>query len=115
MAEHPKVSGHVGLLVNEPPGRTGFRGTPTKTIFATDVTDDDDLPDLIAQKANERHEPPVPWDALTHRARKRLRYKAKKWLNTRAVERMTVERLAARDPGGEVRAWLATIARLGGR
>ena len=24
MAEHPKVSGHVGLLVNEPPGRTGL-------------------------------------------------------------------------------------------
>jgi hypothetical protein len=24
MAEHPKVSGHVGLLVNEPPGKAGL-------------------------------------------------------------------------------------------
>jgi hypothetical protein len=24
IAEHPKVLGHVGLLVNEPPGRTGL-------------------------------------------------------------------------------------------
>jgi hypothetical protein len=24
MVGHPKVSGHVGLLVNEPPGRTGL-------------------------------------------------------------------------------------------
>jgi hypothetical protein len=28
--------------------------------------------------------------------------KAKKWLNTRAVEQMTAERLAERDPKGEV-------------
>ena len=48
-------------------------------------------------------------------ARRRLRYKAKKWLNTRAVEQMTAARLAERDPDGEVRAWLATIAKLGGR
>ena len=44
--------------------------------------------------------------------RRRLRYKAKKWLNTRAVEQMTAARLAERDPDGEVRAWLATIANL---
>ncbi len=79
--------------------------------FSVEVTDDDDLPDLVARRANERHEPPIPWDELTHRARKRLRYKAKKWLNTRAVERMTAARLAERD-GGEVRGWLATIASL---
>jgi hypothetical protein len=29
------------------------------------------------------------------RARKRLRYKAKKWLNTRTAEQMTAARLAA--------------------
>ena len=78
-------------------------------------SDDDNVPDLIARKANERHEPGVAWDDLSARARKRLRYKAKKWLNTRAVEKMTAERLAERDTSGEVRSWLATIATLSHR
>jgi len=83
--------------------------------FSVAFSDDDDLPELIARKANERHEPGVPWDDLSARARRRLRYRAKKWLNTRAVEQMTAARLAERDLDGEVRAWLATIAKLGGR
>ncbi len=83
--------------------------------FSVTFSDDDDLPELVARKADERHEPGVPWDDLSARARRRLRYKAKKWLNTRAVEQMTAARLAERDPDGEVRAWLATIAKLGGR
>ena len=69
----------------------------------------------LPSQANERHEPDVRWDELSARARKRLRYKAKKWLNSRAVEQMTAARLAERDPDGEVRSWLATIAKLGGR
>ena len=83
--------------------------------FSVAFSDDDDLPELIARRANERHEPGVPWDELSARARKRLHYKAKKWLNTRAAEQMTAERLAERDPNGEVRSWLATIAGLSGR
>ena len=80
--------------------------------FSVEFTDEDDVPELVARKANERHEPRIGWDDLSARARKRLRCKAKRWLNTRAVERMTVERLAARDPDGEVRSWLATIGSL---
>lgn len=38
--------------------------------------------------------------------------KAKVWHNTQAVERMTPQRLAERDPKGKVRSWLDTIARL---
>ena len=83
--------------------------------FSAEVTDADDLPDLVARRANERHEPVVPWDDLTHRARKRLRYKAKRWLNTGAVEKMTAVRLAERDGSCEVRSWLATIAAINGR
>jgi hypothetical protein len=79
------------------------------------ITDDDNVPELVARKANERHEPQVPWDDLPARIRKRLCYKAKRWLNTRAVDQMTAARLAERDGGGEVRSWLATIANLGGR
>ncbi len=81
--------------------------------FSVAFSDEDDVPELIARKANERHEPGVAWDDLSARARKRLRYKVKRWLNTRAVEQMTAARLAERDPKGEVRAWLATIASLG--
>ena len=79
------------------------------------ITDDENMPELVARKANERHEPQVSWDDLPARIRKRLCYKAKRWLNTRAVDQMTVARLAERDGGGEVRSWLATIADLGGR
>jgi hypothetical protein len=75
-------------------------------------SDEDDLPGLIACQANQHHEPGVAWNEISARARKRLRYKAKKWLNTRAVEKMTAERLAERDTSGEVRGWLATIAAL---
>ncbi len=62
--------------------------------FSVAFSDDDDVPGLIAFQANERHEPHVRWDDLTAHARKRLRYKAKRWLNSRAVEKMTVARLA---------------------
>jgi hypothetical protein len=79
--------------------------------FRVAISDDDNVPELIARRVNDGHEPRVPWEELSARARKRLCYKAKKWLNTRAVEQMTAARLAERD-GGEVRGWLATIAAL---
>jgi hypothetical protein len=75
---------------------------------------DDDVPELVASRMNERHEPFVPWTDLSLRARKRLRYKARKLLNTRAVEKMTPARLAERDPSGEIRSWLAAIKTLSG-
>ena len=78
------------------------------------ITDDENVPELVARKANERHESGIPWEELPARVRKRLCYKAKKWLNTRAVDHMTAARLAERD-GGEVRSWLATIAAFSGR
>ena len=80
--------------------------------FSIAFSDDDDVPDLVARQSNERHEPAVAWEELTHRARKRLRYKAKRWLNTRAVEQMTAARLAERDPDGEVRSWLRRLRAL---
>ncbi|MGO9115288.1 MAG: ATP-dependent endonuclease [Thermoguttaceae bacterium] len=75
-------------------------------------SDEDDLPGLIARQANQHHESEVAWDGLSVRARKRLRYKTKRWLNTRGVEKMTAARLAERDTSGEVRGWLVTIANL---
>lgn len=81
--------------------------------YAMEFSDDDDVPDLVARKANEFHEPPVCWNDLPARVRKRLRYKAKRWLNNRAVEHMTHERLSERDLDAEVLEWLVTIARFG--
>jgi hypothetical protein len=56
------------------------------------------------------HEP--AWEELPGRARKRCRETAKRWLNRQAVARMTPELLDERDPDGEVRGWLGTIAAL---
>lgn len=75
---------------------------------------DDHVGELVARQVYERHDGHLPWESLQPRARKRRRDKAKAWLNARAVERMTPERLAERDPEGEVRSWLETIARLAG-
>jgi hypothetical protein len=71
------------------------------------------VPDLVAHQVNERHEPGIAWDDLPARTRKKLWHKAKRWLNSRAVDQMTAARLAEQDSSGEVRAWLATIAGLG--
>jgi hypothetical protein len=51
-----------------------------------------------------------PWPQLSRRARRRLVYRAKRWLNRQAVEQMTVELLSERDPAGEVLGWLEVIA-----
>lgn len=78
------------------------------------ISDEDNVPELIARSMRDCHPHSVPWDQLPARARKRLRDKAKKWLNSLAVEHMTPERLAERDPSGEVRSWLMVIAELAG-
>jgi hypothetical protein len=74
--------------------------------------DHDDVPQLAASALLKQAGGP-DWSELHSRSRRRLRNLAKKWLNTEAVDRMTVEWLAERDPAGEVRSWLMTIGRLG--
>ena len=79
-----------------------------------EFSDHDSVAELIAgRRRNSGRQ--VPWDDLPQRTRRRQCARVKKWLNTRAVERMTPARLAKRDPDGEIRSWLATIARLAGR
>lgn len=74
-------------------------------------SDFDDVPGLVARAAfRQAHS--QSWTSLSRRARCRLRDNAKRWLNRQAVERMTSERLAERDPEGEVIGWLHTIAEL---
>ena len=73
---------------------------------------DDHVADIVACQIHERLEGHLPWNSLHVRARKLRRERAKIWLNTKAVERMTPQRLAQQDPAGDVRSWLETIARL---
>jgi hypothetical protein len=75
-------------------------------------SDQDHVADLAARYDWSIAGREPPWHALAARARKRLRERAKRWLNTAAAERMTVERIDQCDPQGEIRVWLQTMARL---
>ena len=43
--------------------------------FSVTIAGEENVPELVARKANEGPEPQVPWDDLPARARKRLCYK----------------------------------------
>jgi hypothetical protein len=73
--------------------------------------DFDDVAETAARTTFSQNER-GSWESLSRRARRRLRDKAKKWLNRDAVDRMTPERLAERDLDSEVISWLRTIAEL---
>jgi hypothetical protein len=73
--------------------------------------DDADVPGLLAQQLLAAAGGPR-WNELACKGQKRLRERAKKLLNVKAVERMTPELLAERDPQEEVIGWLRTIQRM---
>ncbi|HEY5312924.1 MAG TPA: ATP-dependent endonuclease [Pirellulales bacterium] len=73
--------------------------------------DTSDVPELAA-KASFIAQDGTSWQMLSRRARRRLRDKAKIWLNTAAVQQMTPVRLSERDPSGEVATWLKAIGEL---
>ena len=75
-------------------------------------SDDDDVADLVAQKSWAMTNSEPPWPSLSGRAHKRLRERAKRWLNSQVADRMTPERIDQYDPAGEIRGWLQTIAQL---
>ncbi len=76
------------------------------------INDFDSVVEGVARQRLSVSAPDATWESLSQRARKRCCYYAKRWLNTRAVERMTPELLAARDPDGEVISWLELIREL---
>lgn len=88
-----------------------FEARSVRVVFSSD----DNVANVVARACHEQNGGQPPWDQLPLRARKRRQNHAKKWLNTSAVDRMTPERLAERDPAGEIRAWLLAIAQLAGR
>ena len=71
--------------------------------------DDDCVAQLLVRGRLKEVHPGIPWEALSPRTRQRLSYRAKRWLNTSAVEHMTPELLADRDPAGEVLEWLRAV------
>jgi hypothetical protein len=75
--------------------------------------DSDDVAELVA-RASLQVGDPRGWESLPKRGRRRLRDKAKKWLNREAADRMTPARLIERDADGEITGWLRTIAELAG-
>ena len=66
--------------------------------------------DCVAEQFVRQHH--GCWDQMSQKTRQRLKYRAKKWLNTTAVDHMTASMLADRDPGGEVIEWLFAILKL---
>lgn len=77
---------------------------------ALDIDDDACVASVIAQSWYERVPQWTPWPALTRRAKRRMLNRAKRWLNTQAVEQMTLDFLTKRDPAGELMELLARIA-----
>lgn len=120
-----EIRQQVARIVNMRPGCRAFlTKRPTlehyldaQAIFeatgmSIEFSDDDDVAEVLARSTYQEHGQQLAWEQIPARSRKRRRDKIKKLLNTRAVERMTVDRLAKVDPEGEIRGWLATIAQL---
>jgi hypothetical protein len=77
-----------------------------------DFGDEDSVSHLITRQRYELAS--IPWQELPSSKQRRLTARTKRWLNRVAVEHMTADLLAERDPRGEVLGWLGTIAELAG-
>lgn len=74
------------------------------TINHPDITDDMDVPNIVAQTLQNSSNGRA-WDDLTDEEQKKKESKCKKHLNTIAVEKMTIERLANRNGLDEISQW----------
>ncbi len=79
---------------------------------ALDYDDHDCVATVAAQQIFESSHGRPNWKQLTQRARVRLTKRVKHWLNTSAVEHMTIPLLQERDPDGEIISWMETIGQL---
>jgi putative ATP-dependent endonuclease of OLD family len=71
--------------------------------------DFEDVGELVARDWHARTPQPLLWSELTARARSRLIQRAKKWLNSTAVQAMTAGLLEQRDPQQELRTILRSV------
>jgi hypothetical protein len=74
--------------------------------------DDEPVCSLLAQHWYSQKPASQAWKGLPRRTQGRLAAHAKRWLNTIAVQQMTAEWLAERDPAGEALGWLHSIREL---
>jgi predicted ATP-dependent endonuclease of OLD family len=72
--------------------------------------DQDDVPMLVAEAMNVATN--NNWDDLLHEKRKELSSNKKKILNTRAVEKMTIDRIREKNGYDELVNWLSEVKRL---
>ena len=73
--------------------------------------DNDCVTTVLARKW---YEPGRNWSEMPRRARSRFCQRAKRWLNTIAVEQMTADSLHQSDPTGDLQGWFKTIGRMAG-
>ena len=76
--------------------------------------EDDDVAE-VAARAFHRVRGTKDWHRLTANRRRKLRLRAKRWLNTEVVSQMTPELFAEHDPHGEVASWLTRIGEMARR
>lgn len=74
------------------------------------VHDDQNLALLVAEVWYSRVPADLSWNELSGRAKRRFVSKAKRWLNSRAVDHMSLGMLRQRDPQGELLSWLRSLA-----
>jgi len=75
-----------------------------------EVHDDNAVALSVARDWYQRQPHALAWDELPPRSRRRLAANSKRWLNTRAVDAMTLRMLNQRDPAGQLISWLREIA-----
>ena len=91
-----------------------LHATAIKAAGEADVAFDDfdSAAEVTAKGLHQRGLVETPWELLPPRGRRRMTNRAKRWLNTKAADRMTVDLLRERDPAGEIISWLNMIGRL---
>ena len=75
-----------------------------------EVCDDNPLAMDVARKWYLRQPHALAWDELPPRSRRRHMAPSKRWLNTQAVNAMTLKMLHQSDRTGELVSWLREIA-----
>lgn len=77
-----------------------------------DFDDFDGVAELTARELYRQRPGEIAWQLQTHRLQCRMANRAKRWLNTKAVEHMTVALLDEQDRDGEIISWMLAINQL---
>lgn len=88
----------------------GYAVNGTRNVLLSSIDDETDVPHEVAKLLNSLNED--NWDEISSDKQKESASKKKKFLNTQAVEKMTVERIQERGGYEEICNWLKEISRL---